>query len=332
MSRAGTALRLTPVDGIGEVGPGTDIAGLLEEADLRDGDVVLVTSKVVAKAEGRVSTRQRDEVVAAETVRVVARRGPASIVRNPQGLVMAAAGVDASNVARGQVVLLPEDSDASAAALRARLYDARGVNVAVLVTDTAGRPWRHGQTDIAVGAAGLLPLDDHAGRVDAYGNPLAVTAPAVADELAGAAELAAGKLDGRPVVVARGLAGLVLPPGDHGPGAVALQRPLEQDMFALGAREAAVAAALGEEADCFGPPAGAEEVAQVLTRAGVASEPLTGPDPGLLVRPAVDAVGTVRSLAHAHSWQAGDLADSPGALVLTPMTWSPPAARPGTGP
>ena len=133
---------------------------------------------------------------------------------------MAAAGVDASNVAPGHVVLLPEDPDASARALREGIAARAGVNVGVLVTDTAGRTWREGQTDLAVGAAGLRVLDDHAGRADGYGNELEVTAPAVADELAGAAELAAGKLGRRPFTVIRGRGDLVLPPGDHGPGAV----------------------------------------------------------------------------------------------------------------
>ena len=167
---------------------------------------------------------------------------------------MAAAGVDASNVAAGHVVLLPEDPDASARAIRERVYDETGRNVAVLVTDTAGRAWRTGQTDLAIGVAGLEPLDDFAGRTDSYGNELAVTAPAVADELASLAELVTGKLGGRPVSVVRGLAERVLPAGEHGPGAVVLIRPREQDMFALGAREAVLAAVRGDQADCFGSP------------------------------------------------------------------------------
>ena len=184
-------------DGVPEVRRGDDLAGLLLRppgpTDLADGDVVCVTSKVVSKAEGRVVTGDRAAAVAAETRRVVARRGPLSIVVNRLGLTMAAAGVDASNVEPGRVVLLPEDPDASARALREAVATRAGANVAVLVTDTAGRTWREGQTDIAVGAAGLQVLDDHAGRADGYGNELAVTAPAVADELAGAAELAAGQ-------------------------------------------------------------------------------------------------------------------------------------------
>ena len=144
------------------------------------------------------------------------------------------------------------------------MYDETGRNVAVLVTDTAGRAWRTGQTDLAVGVAGLEPLDDFAGSTDSYGNELAVTAPAVADELASLAELVTGKLGGRPVSVVRGLVERVLPAGEHGPGAVVLLRPREQDMFALGAREAVLAAVRGDQADCFGAPGSAEEVRAAL--------------------------------------------------------------------
>ncbi len=207
-------------DGVGEVRPGDDLADLLlSVTEPLDGDVVCVTSKVVSKAEGRVVTGDRAEVIARETRRVVARRGPLAIVVNRLGLTMAAAGVDASNVEPGRVVLLPEDPDASARVLREALAARAGVNVAVVVTDTAGRTWREGQTDLAVGAAGLTVLDDHAGRTDPYGNLLSVTAPAVADELAGAAELTAGKLGHRPFTVVRGRSDLVLPPGRHGTGA-----------------------------------------------------------------------------------------------------------------
>lgn len=255
----------TPVAGIGEVGAGDDLAALLAGAtDLRDGDVLVVTSKVVSKAESRVVTLDRDEALAAETDRVVARRGPTSIVRTHHGLVMAAAGIDASNTEPGTLVLLPRNSDASARALRERFDVTPGVNVAVLISDTSGRAWRNGQTDIAVGAAGIEVLDDHAGRVDTYGNLLAVTAPAVADEIAGAAELVAGKLSRSPAAVLRGLAGRVLPRGEHGPGASALVRPESHDMFGHGAREA-VAHALGRTgARGFGLPAAAADVAAAL--------------------------------------------------------------------
>src|SRR4051812_11700631 len=183
---------------------------------------------------------------------------------------MAAAGVDASNVEPGTVLLLPEDPDASARRLRRDIADRTGRNVAVVVTDTAGRAWRTGQTDIAVGAAGLEPLDDHAGRADSYGNPLAVTAPAIVDELASVAELVTGKLGGRPVSVVRGLGDRVLPAGDDGPGARALVRPRSEDMFALGAREAVLAAVRGTDQDCFGQPAPLEEVRAALGSCGLA--------------------------------------------------------------
>lgn len=260
------------VAGIGEVTEGTDLAALVSDAALADGDVVVVTSKVVSKAEDRVVRGERPDAVAAETVRVVARRGGTAIVQNRLGLVMAAAGVDASNVEPGSLVLLPEDPDASARHIRDGVRERTDRNIAVLVSDTAGRPWREGQTDIAIGVAGLVPLDDHAGRVDGYGNPLAVTAPAVADELCGLAEVASGKLSGRPVVIIRGLADRVLPPGEHGPGAGALQRPLERDMFGLGTREAVVAAVAGDVADAFGAPAAPDDVVRALQRCGFAAD------------------------------------------------------------
>ena len=180
-------------DGAPEVAAGDDLAAMLvallgndgPEDGLLDGDVVAVTSKVVAKAEGRVRAGTREDAVAAETVRVVARRGPTTIARTRHGLTMAAAGVDASNVAVGHVVLLPVDPDASARAIRQRLAELTGRTVGVVVTDTAGRAWREGQTDIAVGAAGVRVVESFAGQVDAHGNPLVVTAPAVADEIAG---------------------------------------------------------------------------------------------------------------------------------------------------
>jgi len=270
-------------DGVGEVHEGADLAALLlgalaspgvstgstgstDGGGLVDGDIVCVTSKVVSKAEGRVETGDRAEAVVRETVRLVARRGPLSVVVNRLGLTMAAAGVDASNVEPGMIVLLPDDPDASARRVRAGLAAQAGVDVAVLVTDTAGRPWREGQTDIAVGAAGLRVLDDHAGRTDPYGNLLEVTAPAVADEIAGAAELAAGKLGRRPFTVVRGRADLVLPAGDDGPGAGELLREPAADLFGLGSREA-VLAALGarpEQRASYGAPVAAPDLAVLL--------------------------------------------------------------------
>jgi coenzyme F420-0:L-glutamate ligase/coenzyme F420-1:gamma-L-glutamate ligase len=299
------------VGGIGEVVEGTDLGDVLGGLDLHDGDVVLVTSKVVSKAEGRVRPGDRAAAIRDETVRVVARRGPTSIVENRLGIVMAAAGVDASNVTPGHVVLLPEDPDASARALRQGVYGDIGRNVAVILTDTAGRAWRTGQTDLAVGVAGIEPLDDLAGSTDSYGNRLEVTAPAVADELAAVAELVTGKLGGRPISVVRGLAGRVLPAGVDGPGARALLRPRAEDMFALGAREAVVAAVRGRDADCFGAPGTTEEVQRAIESCGLAAEVdgisvrvrLPQTDERAVARDQVVAVERVRLVAHAHGWR-----------------------------
>jgi coenzyme F420-0:L-glutamate ligase / coenzyme F420-1:gamma-L-glutamate ligase len=242
-------LTVSGVDGVPEVGPGDDLAAMVVRhlPDLRDGDIVVVTSKVLSKAEGRIVRTDRLTAIEAETSRVVARRGPTTIARTAHGLTLAAAGVDASNVEPGTVVLLPVDPDASARSIRSRVRELTGANVAVVVTDTAGRPWREGQTDIAVGCAGLVPLDDHEGRYDTQGNLLSVTAPAVADEVAAAADLVMGKVSDRPFAVVRGMQDRVLPAGTDGPGARALIRPEQGDMFALGAREAAVAVVLRED-------------------------------------------------------------------------------------
>lgn len=273
------------VDGVGEVRPGDDLASLLLDAlgagdeTLADGDVVLVTSKVVSKAEGRQVAGDRDTALPAETARVVARRGPTTIARTRHGLVMAAAGIDASNVPGGGVLLLPLDPDASARALRAALVARTGRRVAVVVTDTSGRAWRHGQTDIAIGVAGLVPLDDHAGRVDVHGHPLAVTAPAVADELAGLGDLVKGKLGGRPFALVRGAEQRVLDVDDDGPGATALVREPDQDMFGYGARDAVLAAA-GDtvDPDGFGAAVPATGLADELGR--VVGTPVTAAPDG----------------------------------------------------
>lgn len=253
----GAALEVWAPAGIGEVAPGTDLLALLlgtftapGARPLQDGDVVVVTSKIVSKAEGRVlAAGSREAAIEAETVRVVARRGSLRIVENRQGLVMAAAGVDASNTPEGTVLLLPEDPDASARALRHGLQEALGLRLAVVVTDTVGRPWREGLTDIAVGAAGLAVLEDLRGRRDAHGRELAVTVTAVADEVAAASELVRGKTAGRPVAVVRGLARFVTE--EDGPGARALQRHGESDLFPLGTAEAY---RLGREDERAGRP------------------------------------------------------------------------------
>lgn len=251
-SAAADLLTAWGVPGMGEVRPGDDLAALVGDAlaadaadrpatALRDGDVLVVTSKVVSKAEGRVvHAADREAAITAETVRVVATRehpgGVTRIVENRLGLVMAAAGVDASNTPDGTVLLLPADPDATARALRSALSERFGVRLGVLVTDTAGRPWRQGQTDIAIGAAGVRVLDDLRGSTDTHGRPLQVSMAAVADEIAAAAELVKGKATGRPVAVVRGLAHVVT--AEDGPGARVLVRTGPDDMFAEGTAEA----------------------------------------------------------------------------------------------
>ncbi|MET7505349.1 coenzyme F420-0:L-glutamate ligase [Streptomyces microflavus] len=237
------SFRVWALGGIPEVRAGDDLAKLIAGAEpgLVDGDVLLVTSKIVSKAEGRiVEAADREAAIDAETVRVVARRGTLRIVENRQGLVMAAAGVDASNTPAGTVLLLPEDPDASARAIRDGLRDTLGVEIGVVVTDTFGRPWRNGLTDVAIGAAGVRVLDDLRGGTDAYGNPLSATVVATADELAAAGDLVKGKAAGLPVAVVRGLPQVVSPGAEDedDPGARALVRGAADDMFRLGTSEA----------------------------------------------------------------------------------------------
>jgi coenzyme F420-0:L-glutamate ligase/coenzyme F420-1:gamma-L-glutamate ligase len=234
-------IHISGISGIPEVSPGDDLGALIADAisasglDLRDGDILVVTSKVVSKAEGRIVTSSREDAIAAETVRVVARRGETTIAQTRQGLVMAAAGVDASNTAPGTVLLLPTDPDESARRLRKALRARTGTRVGVVVTDTMGRAWRAGQTDTAVGAAGVLPVRDHRGEPDAFGNTLEVTIAAVADEIAAAGDLVKGKALQIPVALVRGLAALVT--DEDGPGARALVRNSAEDMFRLGAAD-----------------------------------------------------------------------------------------------
>jgi len=239
-------IELIAVDGIGEVAAGTDLADLvLTHGSPKDGDVVVITSKIVSKALGLADTRPRTDIVAEQTDHVVARRGDTIIVRTHHGLTLAAAGVDESNIAPGAVLPLPPDPDGVAREIRAAIRERSGVQVAVVVSDTAGRAWRIGQVDIAIGCAGLAPFDSFAGRDDAYGNPLVVTAPAVADQVAGAAELASGKLGQRPITIVRGLDRRLLLDED-GPGAAALIRDEDEDLFGLGARDAVLAAQSGQ--------------------------------------------------------------------------------------
>ncbi|MCB5911153.1 coenzyme F420-0:L-glutamate ligase [Streptomyces pinistramenti] len=245
MSGTPLGYRVWALPGIPEVRPGDDLVKVIAAAattdglpGLADGDVLLVTSKIVSKAEGRVlEAADREAAIDQETVRVVARRGGLRIVQNRLGLVMAAAGVDASNTPAGTVLLLPEDPDASARALRAGLRAVLGVDVGIVISDTFGRPWRSGLTDVAIGAAGVRVLDDLRGGTDAYGNPLSATIVATADELAAAGDLVKGKADGLPVAVVRGLPHVVEEAGD-GEGARALVRGADDDMFRLGTSEA----------------------------------------------------------------------------------------------
>lgn len=239
--------------GLPEIRPGDDLAGLLARAaggELRDGDVLVVAHKVVSKAEGAVVAL--DEIVPGEEARLLAaehgkdpravqvvldeavelvraQRG-VLIARTRHGFVCANAGVDASNAAvEGELILLPRDPDASARALRARLHALTGAAPAVVVSDSFGRAWRHGQCDVAVGIAGLVALDDWRGRQDSAGRELRATVIAVADQAAAAADLARDKDSREPAVVVRGLERHVT--ADDGPGAAALVRPLEEDLF-----------------------------------------------------------------------------------------------------
>jgi coenzyme F420-0:L-glutamate ligase/coenzyme F420-1:gamma-L-glutamate ligase len=242
---ASDGLTVLPVAGIPEVTAGDDVAALVvAQADLRDGDILVVTSKVVSKAEGRVVPGDdREAAIDAEAVRVVAERGSTRIVETSHGFVMAAAGVDASNTEPGTVVLLPKDPDGSAALIRHRVRELTGRTVGVVVSDTFGRPWRNGVVDLAVGSAGVQVLDDLRGRPDSAGTPLEMTVTALVDEIAAGAELVKGKLGRVPVAVVRGLGHLVT--DDDGAGVRELVRPAAEDMFRLGSREAARSAVTG---------------------------------------------------------------------------------------
>jgi coenzyme F420-0:L-glutamate ligase len=236
---------------------------------------VVITSKIISKAEGRrLPGTERREAVAAESVRTVASRGRTRIVRTRSGLTIAAAGVDRSNIDQGWILLLPADPDASAARLRDQVAKRTGRTIGVIISDTAGRPWRIGQTDHAIGAAGVRVVERFAGRNDSYGNPLFVTAIAVADEVAAAAELAKGKLDGRPLAVVRGLDRLVV---DVGENAQTLLREPSLDLFGHGSREAVLAAALAAtgQQDRYEDLVGLEEadvVREVLAGSGLSGE------------------------------------------------------------
>jgi coenzyme F420-0:L-glutamate ligase/coenzyme F420-1:gamma-L-glutamate ligase len=246
------SLLVTALDGIPEISANDDLAAIIGDAitsspeGLEAGDILVVTSKIVSKAEGRhVLAADREAAISAETVRLVASRpypgGVTRIVENRQGLVLAAAGVDNSNTPEGTVLLLPADPDDSARRLCQALRSRFGVAIGLILSDTLGRPWREGQTDAAIGAAGLRVLDDYRGTVDSHGSLLLASAAAVADEIAGAADLVKRKTTGKPVALVRGLAHLVLEDlADPSPTDTArgLIRPAAQDMFRLGSDEA----------------------------------------------------------------------------------------------
>ncbi len=226
-------ISVIPLTGLPEVQPGDKLAALLGDAieragGLEDGDVLVVAQKVVSKAEDRVE--QTDGVLAAilrEARSVRRRRGDLVIAETKHGFVCASAGVDRSNApGEGWIVLLPEDPDASAAGIRAALGDRFGRETAVIVSDSFGRAWRQGTTDVAIGVAGMRPLLDLRGQHDARGYELTSTMIAVADELAGAAELVMGKANGVPAAIVRGYS---VPPGDGSAGDLVM--PPERDLF-----------------------------------------------------------------------------------------------------
>lgn len=243
-------MQVWAVEGIPEIVAGDDLGEIIGQAvstssthrngsitGLYDGDILVVTSKIVSKAEGRqVQATDREDAITSQTVRLVAKRGATRIVENPLGLVLAAAGVDASNTPDGTVLLLPEDPDRSARELKAALEARFGIRLGVIISDTLGRPWRQGQIDAAIGAAGVRVLDDLRGTRDAAGRLLEATVAATADEVASAADLVTGKSSGLPVAVVRGLAHIV--GGADEPGARSIVRPPEEDMFRLGSQEA----------------------------------------------------------------------------------------------
>ncbi|RVW04976.1 coenzyme F420-0:L-glutamate ligase [Rhodococcus spongiicola] len=241
---AGRSIEILPVTDLPEFRPGHDLAAAIVEAApwLEDGDVLVVTSKVFSKVEGRIvaspsDPEERDaarrRLVDQEAVRVVARKGRTLITENRLGIVQAASGIDGSNVDGAELALLPEDPDGSARKLRDDIKSRLGIDVAVVVTDTMGRAWRVGQIDAAIGAAGVPVLHAYTGTVDSQGNELLVTEVAVADEIAAAGDLVKGKLGGVPVAVVRGL-GL----DDDGSAAEKLIRRGPEDLFWLGTAEA----------------------------------------------------------------------------------------------
>jgi coenzyme F420-0:L-glutamate ligase/coenzyme F420-1:gamma-L-glutamate ligase len=298
LTSAGSTPRLEiwGVEGLPEVRPGDDLGALISAAaSLQDGDVLVVTSKIVSKAEGRLAPGTRLDHLAAESARVVARRGDTQIVETHHGFVMAAAGIDASNVPDGMVALLPVDSDASAEAIRVGVRERLGVEVAVIISDTMGRPWRDGVVDTAIGAAGLDVVWDLRGEHDAVGHLLEATIIAVADELASAADLVKGKVTDTPAAVIRGFP---YRPDASGRGAKPLIRNASEDMFRLGTREA-MAAVVATSAPIDPGTPGAEGVDQAAVERAIDA---LGDIPTVLTIAAdgctVGAVGDPLSIGH----------------------------------
>jgi coenzyme F420-0:L-glutamate ligase/coenzyme F420-1:gamma-L-glutamate ligase len=237
------------LEGVPEIVAGEDLGLIIGDAiaaaeyidaTLHHGDIVVVSSKIVSKAEGRfVEATDREQAITDETVRVVATRaypgGITRIVENRLGIVGAAAGVDGSNTPEGTVLLLPIDPDASAALIRATLESRFEVALGVVITDTLGRAWREGQTDVAIGGSGVTLLEDLRGSLDSQGRRLDVTLPAVGDEIAAAADLVKRKSAGLPVAIVRGLGHLL---SAEAAGGRVLIRPSANDMFRLGTQEA----------------------------------------------------------------------------------------------
>jgi coenzyme F420-0:L-glutamate ligase / coenzyme F420-1:gamma-L-glutamate ligase len=225
-----SGIHIIPLEGLPEIAAGDDLGELLFEAlpeRLQQRDVIVVTQKVVSKAEGRlIADSDRNRAAVDESARVLRRLGQMLISETRHGFVCANAGVDASNVPEGTVVLLPLDPDLSARRLRAQLLQHSGVEVGVIISDTFGRSWRRGQTDVAIGVAGIEPFLDYRGTIDTFGRELSATQIAIADELAGAAEMVMGKTERVCAAIVRGA------PVKAGTGSgTDLVRPHTEDLF-----------------------------------------------------------------------------------------------------
>ena len=319
-------IEVLPISGMGELRPGDDLAAEIARCApwLRDGDILIVTSKVVSKVEGRLlpvppdDPEQREAIrqkaIDDEAVRVVARRGSLRITETRQGLVLAASGVDASNVSRDEIALLPLDPDLSAAGLRGRLNESLGIDVGIVISDSMGRPWRYGIADVAIGVAGLTAVLDSRGETDRHGNILEVTEVAIADELAAAGDLVKGKLSHIPIAVVRGLSVT-----DDGLGSSRLIRGSGGDLFRMGTAEAI---ALGRQQSAAAE--GEVDVSGLLADAlaTLAVMPIEAGDPESAVREgfygllAARPDATRRACAPGHLTASLVLFDSAGEQVL----------------